>query len=40
LAGGSAALELDFHFNFNPSFDAKFFSTEIPAGYSRGEPED
>jgi outer membrane lipoprotein-sorting protein len=38
--GGSDALKLDFHFDFNLPLDAKLFSTEIPAGYSRGESED
>jgi outer membrane lipoprotein-sorting protein len=38
--GGSDALKLDFQFDFNPPLDAKLFSTEIPAGYSRGESED
>jgi len=38
--GGSAELRLDFQFEFNLPLDAKLFSTEIPAGYSRGEPED
>jgi hypothetical protein len=38
--GGSETFKLDFHFDFNLPLDAKLFSTEIPAGYSRGEPED
>ena len=38
--GGSEAFKLDFQFDFNLPLDAKLFSTEIPAGYSRGESED
>jgi hypothetical protein len=38
--GSSTPLSLSFDFEFNPPLDAKFFSTEIPAGYSRGESED
>jgi outer membrane lipoprotein-sorting protein len=38
--GSSTLLQLSFDFEFNPALDAKFFSTEIPAGYSRGESED
>jgi hypothetical protein len=38
--GSSTPIELSFDFDFNPSLDAKLFSTEIPAGYSRGESED
>jgi hypothetical protein len=38
--GSGTPLELSFNFEFNPPFDAKLFSTEIPAGYSRGESED
>ena len=37
---GNAAIELSFDFDFNPVQPAQMFSTEIPAGYSRGEPED
>ena len=37
--GSSTPVELSFDFEFNPQLDAKFFSTEIPAGYSRGESE-
>jgi outer membrane lipoprotein-sorting protein len=36
----STPLKLSFNFEFNPTLDAKFFSTEIPAGYSRAESED
>ena len=38
--GSSTPVELSFDFEFNPQLDAKFFSTEIPEGYSRGESED
>ncbi|HYJ41965.1 MAG TPA: hypothetical protein VEW08_14325, partial [Steroidobacteraceae bacterium] len=38
--GSSTPIQLSFDFEFNPSLDAKYFSTEIPAGYSRGESED
>jgi outer membrane lipoprotein-sorting protein len=38
--GGSDALKLDFQFDFNVPLDAKLFSTDVPAGYSRAEPED
>jgi hypothetical protein len=38
--GLSTPMQLSFDFDFNPTLDAKLFSTEIPAGYSRGESED
>jgi outer membrane lipoprotein-sorting protein len=38
--GTSTPVQLDFDFEFNLPLDSKFFSTEIPAGYSRAEPED
>jgi outer membrane lipoprotein-sorting protein len=38
--GEGAALELSFDFEFDVRFDRQLFSTEIPAGYSRGEAED
>ncbi|HEY6124497.1 MAG TPA: hypothetical protein VIV63_07580, partial [Steroidobacteraceae bacterium] len=38
--GGSAQIQLDFIFDFDLPLDAQLFSTAIPAGYSRAEPED
>jgi len=37
---GSAKLQLSFQFEFELPLDAHLFSTAIPAGYSRAEPED
>jgi len=37
---GSAALELNFDFEFDPALPAGMFSTEIPAGYSLARGED
>jgi outer membrane lipoprotein-sorting protein len=37
---GDAPLRLSFHFEFDLPFEPRLFSTEIPAGYSRGESED
>jgi outer membrane lipoprotein-sorting protein len=34
------ALDLNFHFEFEPDLPAETFSTEVPAGYTRGEQED
>src|SRR5690349_7186460 len=38
--GASTPIQLNFTFDFNPSLDANYFSTEIPAGYSVGKDED
>jgi len=38
--GGSAPMQLDFNFEFDPVFSAQMFSTDIPAGYSLGKEED
>ena len=38
--GGGTALQLDFHFEFDPPQSAQMFSTEVPAGYSLGKDED
>jgi outer membrane lipoprotein-sorting protein len=38
--GGSAAMQLDFDFEFDPAIPAQMFSTEIPAGYSLARGED
>jgi len=38
--GSSTPIELSFNFEFDMPLDAQLFSTEIPAGYSRGESED
>ena len=38
--GGSAAMQLDFDFAFDPASPAQTFSTEIPAGYSLAKEED
>ena len=38
--GGSAAMQLDFDFEFDPAIPAQTFSTEIPAGYSLAKEED
>ena len=38
--GGARRLQLNFDFEFDPQLAAQMFSTEIPAGYSRGEAED
>jgi hypothetical protein len=38
--GGSAAMQLDFDFEFDPVIPAQMFSTEIPAGYSLAREED
>jgi outer membrane lipoprotein-sorting protein len=38
--GGSAAMQLDFNFEFDPTIPAQTFSTEIPAGYSLAREED
>ncbi len=35
--GGSATMQLNFDFEFDPALPAQMFSTEIPAGYSLGE---
>lgn len=40
LIGGSAQLQLDFHFEFNPPLSAQMFSTEVPSGYSLAAAED
>jgi outer membrane lipoprotein-sorting protein len=37
---GSAALQLEFDFQFDPAVPARMFSTEIPDGYSLGKAED
>jgi outer membrane lipoprotein-sorting protein len=33
-------MQLNFTFDFNPTLDENYFSTEIPAGYSLGKDED
>ncbi|HEU4779543.1 MAG TPA: hypothetical protein VFS58_06630 [Steroidobacteraceae bacterium] len=38
--GGNTQMQIGFEFEFDPPFEARLFSTEIPAGYSRGEAED
>ena len=35
-----AAIEMTFHFEFEPQLPAEFFSTEVPAGYSLEKAED
>ena len=36
----SAPIQLNFTFDFDPTLDANYFSTKIPAGYSLGKDED
>jgi hypothetical protein len=40
IMGGSTPVQLDFHFEFEPQLPADWFSTAVPAGYSRAEAED
>jgi hypothetical protein len=40
IMGGSTPVQLDFHFEFEPRLPADWFSTKVPAGYSRAEAED
>jgi hypothetical protein len=37
---GAGDMRFDFHFAFDVAFAPEMFSTAIPAGYSRGNPED
>ena len=37
---GAGEMRFDFHFEFDVAFAPEMFSTAIPAGYSRGNPED
>ena len=38
--GGNTPVQLSFDFEFDPALPTEMFSTEIPAGYSLGKPED
>jgi hypothetical protein len=40
IMGGSTPVQLDFRFEFEPPLPADWFSTAVPAGYSRAEAED